>query len=114
MTHHYTQFSRDSAPRTSTRPMRTRHLFICPRGFANETTIYRITTPDGLKVAQRLLQEYHSDQSGSARFVTGSEAEAHCRSNRRQARQQERGGMNLYQNPVGAREIIDIESSIEH
>lgn len=85
---------------------RNRYLRVCPRGFSNETALYRVA-PEYVADAERIIERYASDPSGSARWVTLAEAEREAAGNRMQARRQKAAGLNLYQNPVGATEIED-------
>jgi hypothetical protein len=93
------------------RRMRTRYLYINPRGFANEYGIYRVSTPAQLAEAQRVIAAHANDTSGRACFISRGEADAKCRANRREAKMNVRGGLNLSQNPVACTEIVDLELS---
>jgi len=94
-----------------TRGMRTRYLYVNPRGFANEYSIYRVSTPARLADAQRIIAAHAGDTSGRACFISRGEADAKCRANRREAKMNVRGGLNLSQNPVACTGIVDLELS---
>lgn len=79
------------------RDIRVRHFFYCPSGDITAMTVYRLITSDQLFAAQKLIAD-HADQR-YARFISASEAEAHCRANRKMWRI---GRVN-----VGATEITD-------
>lgn len=104
---------RNQAVERSTVGFTIRYLYHCPRGFANETSIYRISTLAGLRAAQQIIDRHNADPDGRARFVPRSEAEAHCRANRRQAKSNLHAGLNLTENPVGACEIIEMDIIME-
>jgi hypothetical protein len=90
--------------------MRTRYLYVNPRGFATEYSIYRITSRAQLAEAQRLIATARGTEE-RVHFITRDIAEAHCRSNRKLRKTYLRGGLNLSQNPVACTEIVDLELS---
>jgi hypothetical protein len=87
---------------------RHKYLFLSPRGFGNETIIYRVA-PHSEQAAARLIEKYEADPNGECNWITRRGAEAYMRSNRRATRELKRAGMNLYNNPVGASEISDFD-----
>lgn len=86
---------------------RCRYLYLCPRGFCNEFSIYRVepgTLKDGRDI-MTLAQDW-AERMG-ADWITRREAERLTARERSKARDNLRAGLNLNQNPVGATVILD-------
>lgn len=83
-----------------------RYLYVSPRGFANEYSLYRVA-PDEVSPAKSLVDRANDDPNYRAYWVTRKQAERIAAGARRRLRDQEAAGLNSYNNPVGATEIID-------
>lgn len=91
--------------------MRLQHLYVNPRGFRNEFSIYRVR-PEDVPNAERWVermthQQYTNDNYAEIRWITKREADARTASERARARELIRAGQDLHVNPVGATEIED-------
>ncbi len=83
-----------------------RYLYVNPRGFRNEFSVYRIP-PHLIEDAEELVDRLSSDPDAEASWITRKEAEEIVAAEKRLAREYIKAGLNLHQNPVGATKIVD-------
>lgn len=83
-----------------------RYLYVNPRGFRNEFSVYRVP-PHLIKEAEDLVDRLSGDPNAEAYWITRKEAERIVAAEKRLAREYIKAGLNLHQNPVGATEIVD-------
>jgi len=90
---------------------RNKYLFENPRGFANEFFVLSVP-PELIPQAEIIIEAYEGDTDGKAYFITRKEAEKITARERQKAREHERAGLNLHQNPVGATSIEPLEEHL--
>ena len=88
------------------RPGTKKYLYVSPRGFSNEYSIYSVDTDSADQVdrADYLLEKADGDPNFRAKWITRKEAEGMTAHNRRLYR----AGEASCQNPAGATEILGI------
>ena len=84
-------------------PGKKKYLLEKPRGFANEFSIYAVS-PEQMSQAEKIIQSYQGNINGTAYWITRRKAESLTAQNRKEARNR-----NIFQNPVGATEILPLE-----
>lgn len=84
-----------------------KYLYENPRGFANEFSVFSVD-PELISEAEKIIESYNSDPNGRAYWIKRKEAEKLVATERKTAREQDKAGLNLSNNPVGATEIVPL------
>jgi hypothetical protein len=92
---------------------RHKYLYVNPRGFRNEFTIYAVPL-NLVPIAERLAEKYNDDPNSEAYFICRREAEEMLRHERQLARKYIKAGLNLHCNPVGATEFTPFPADLDY